>query len=215
MISSQDLLVRTLGPCHIDSPFLSFLESRQISINNVAEHDRVLFDDCLSNLQSRNCEPHHAPLLEPAGPRKKIFFDPSKTRAGIVTCGGLCPGLNNVIRGLVMELYFRYGVKRIHGFQNGFEGFIARHQRDVIDLTPDLVSDINEEGGTILGTSRGAQDVNEIVDCLERMGINLLFIIGGDGSLRGALKISQTLLERGSRISVVGIPKTIDNDIDD
>lgn len=213
MLTAAETVVKTLGECRIDSPLLSFLERREISYNNVAESDRVLYDDCLLALQQRQCEPDRLPGFEPAGPRKKIFFDPSKTRAGIVTCGGLCPGFNDVIRGIVMELTFRYGVKRIHGFCHGFEGFIARHGRDVIDLTPANVSNINELGGTILGTSRGPQDVNEIVDCLERMNINALFVIGGDGSLRGALQISQTVRERGIKIAVVCIPKTIDNDI--
>lgn len=213
MVAREELTVRTLGPCTVDSPLLKFLESRPITVNNVAEDDGVLFDDCLSVVNSRGCPTGELPIFEPAGPRKKIFFDPSKTRAGIVTCGGLCPGLNNVIRALVMELYFRYGVKRIYGFQNGFEGFTVKHAREVIDLTPEVVSNINEQGGTMLGTSRGAQDPNEIVDCLERMNIQILFVIGGDGSLKGALKISETLRQRQSRVAVVGIPKTIDNDI--
>lgn len=112
-----------------------------------------------------------------------------------------------------MELYFHYGVKKIYGFNNGYQGFIAKYQRSVVDLTPELVSRINELGGSILGTSRGQQDADEIADCLERMNINILFVIGGDGTLRGATQISQTVAERGQRISVVGIPKTIDNDI--
>jgi 6-phosphofructokinase 1 len=130
-----------------------------------------------------------------------------------VTCGGLCPGINDVIRGLVMELTFHYGVQRIHGFRNGYQGFIPRHGHDVLDLTPDLVSRIAEDGGTILGTSRGSQDPDEIVDCLERLNIAVLFVIGGDGTLRGAMKIADRVRERGGRIAVVGIPKTIDNDI--
>ncbi|MBL8829610.1 MAG: ATP-dependent 6-phosphofructokinase, partial [Planctomycetaceae bacterium] len=153
------------------------------------------------------------PGFEPAGPRRKIFFDPSKTRAGIVTCGGLCPGLNNVIRALVMELSFHYGVKRIYGFCHGFQGFVARYRREVIELTPDVVSHINDVGGTMLGTSRGEQDPEEIVDCLERMNVNVLFVLGGDGTLRGALKIAEAAEARGCKLSVVGIPKTIDNDI--
>ncbi|MGC4002046.1 MAG: ATP-dependent 6-phosphofructokinase [Pirellulales bacterium] len=213
MITREDLKVRTLGPCTIDSPFMAFLENRRPSYNNVLENDGVVFDDCLSTLSDRNCSVADLAYVEPAGPRKKIFFDPSKVRAGIVTCGGLCPGLNDVIRGLVMELHFRYGVKRVYGFQNGFEGFIARYGHDVLELTPDKVSNINEQGGTILGSSRRAQNVDEIVDCLERMNIQILFVIGGDGSLKGALKISETVRERGSRISVIGVPKTIDNDI--
>jgi len=104
-------------------------------------------------------------------------------------------------------------VQRIYGFKNGYQGFIPRYGHDVVDLTPKLVSDINEDGGTILGTSRGGQDPGEIVDCLERMNISALFVIGGDGTLRGAMQIAAAAQDRGARIAVVGIPKTIDNDI--
>ena len=112
-----------------------------------------------------------------------------------------------------MELHFLYGVRRIYGFCNGYQGFIPKYKRPVLELTPQSVSQINEHGGTILGTSRGEQDPTEIVDCLERMGVNLLFVIGGDGTLRGAQAICREVESRGSRIAVVGIPKTIDNDI--
>jgi 6-phosphofructokinase 1 len=153
------------------------------------------------------------PSFEPSGPRRKIFFDPSKTRAGIVTCGGLCPGLNDVIRGLVRNLVNHYGVRRIVGFRNGYQGFIASYRHDVVDLTPQSVRDINVDGGTVLGTSRGPQDPQGVVDCLERLGINVLFVIGGDGTMRGAMQIASVIDERGARIAVVGVPKTIDNDI--
>ena len=213
MIEASDLAVKTLGPCRIDSPLAPLLAQRVKSFYNVEEGDKVLFDDTLSALVDRNAVPHELPGFEPAGPRRKIFFDPSKTRAGVVTCGGLCPGFNDVIRALVMELYYRYGVRKAFGFCSGYQGFIAKYRRDVIELTPEYVSHINEQGGTVLGTSRGEQDACEIVDCLERMGINILFIIGGDGTLRGGLKITQEIAERGLKISVVGVPKTIDNDI--
>ena len=213
MIEASDLFIKTLGPCRIDSPMAPLLEQRVRSFYNVEEGDKVLFDDTMSAMAARNLPPHELPGFEPAGPRRKIFFDPSKTRAGIVTCGGLCPGFNDVIRALTMELYYRYGVRKIYGFCNGYQGFIAKYKRDVLDLTPELVSHINEQGGTILGTSRGQQDPGEIVDCLERMGINMLFVVGGDGTLRGGLTISQEITERGLKISVVGVPKTIDNDI--
>ncbi len=177
------------------------------------EDDRVLLDDTLSLVTQRDMPIDALPGFEPAGPRRKIFFDPSKTRVGIVTCGGLCPGLNDVIRGLVFELTSHYGVTRIFGFRNGYQGFIARYGHSVLDLTPELVGTINENGGTILGTSRGQQDPEEIVDCLERMSITILFVIGGDGSLRGALEIARIAGERGDKIAVVGVPKTIDNDV--
>jgi 6-phosphofructokinase 1 len=213
MVDCGDLVVKTLGTPRIDSPLEELLDQRQQSAHYVEESDRVLLDDTLSTAVARGKAPSELPGFEPAGPRRKIFFDPSKTRAGIVTCGGLCPGLNDVIRGLTLELCLNYGVKRVYGFCNGFQGFVPQFRRPVLDLTPDVVSDINEHGGTILGSSRGEQDPTLVVDCLERMGINLLFVIGGDGTIRGAIRIVEEITARGDKIAVVGIPKTIDNDI--
>ena len=209
--SHSELLVKTLGACRIESPLATILAKRKTSFYNVEENDRVLFDDTASALSGHPVG--MIPGFTPAGPRRKIFFDPSKTRAGIVTCGGLCPGFNDVIRGLVMELHFLYGIRKIHGFCNGYQGFIPKYGRPVVDLTPQNVSQINEQGGTILGSSRGSQSPIDIVDCLERMGINLLFVIGGDGTLRGAHGIHEEIAKRELKISIVGIPKTIDNDI--
>jgi 6-phosphofructokinase 1 len=213
MSIGMDLSVPTLGPCRVDSPLGSLLESRRTSENYVDETDRVLFDDTVSMVSARGVPVTDLPGFEPAGPRRKIFFDPSKTRVGIVTCGGLCPGLNNVIRGLVVELAQHYGVRHIFGFRNGYQGFIPSYGYDVVDLTPESVNGINEEGGTILGTARGEQDPSEVVDALERLDIGVLFVIGGDGTLRGALKIGRVIAERHRKIAVVGVPKTIDNDI--
>jgi 6-phosphofructokinase 1 len=212
-ITAADLTIKTLGPCRIESPLAPLLRQRGHSYHNVDENDRVLFDDTVSALALRSSPAELLPSFEPAGPRRQIFFDPSKVRAGIVTCGGLCPGLNDVIRALVMELSQHYKVKRIYGFSHGFQGFSPKHGRSVLDLTPELVGEINEHGGTMLGTSRGEQCPKEIADCLERMSINMLFVVGGDGTMRGAMRISAELAERGEKIAVVGIPKTIDNDI--
>ena len=137
MVELQDLNVKTLGPCRIDSPLTEFLNGRAHTFHNVDESDRVLFDDTVSALASRSASCEHLPAFEPAGPRRKIFFDPSKTRAAIVTCGGLCPGFNDVIRAIVMELTCHYGVKQIYGFCNGYQGFIAKYGRRVLDLTPE------------------------------------------------------------------------------
>jgi 6-phosphofructokinase 1 len=212
-ITMTDLAVATLGPCRIDSPLRPLIESRKTNVHYVEEDDRVLFADTASLVAAAGVKAESLPGFEPAGPRKSIFFDPRKARIGIVTCGGLCPGVNNVIRGLVMELSFHYGVQRIYGFKNGYQGFISAYGHDVLDLTPEMVSNIDEDGGTMLGTSRGGQDAGAICDCLERMNISALFVIGGDGTLRGAMQIAAVATERGSRIAVVGIPKTIDNDI--
>jgi 6-phosphofructokinase 1 len=212
-ITMSDLAVQTLGPCRIESPLKPLIEARKTNVHYVEEEDRVLFPDTASLVAAAGVRAEALPGFEPAGPRRHIFFDPRKLRAGIVTCGGLCPGINNVIRGLVMELSFHYGVQRIVGFKNGYQGFIPRYGHDVVDLSPVGVSNIDADGGTILGTSRGAQDPDEIVDCLERMNVNVLFVIGGDGTLRGAMAIAAAAAARDARIAVVGIPKTIDNDI--
>lgn len=153
-------------------------------------------------------------LVEKAGPREVIYFDPSKVHAAIVTCGGLCPGLNNVIRAIVMSLWHTYGVKNISGIRNGYRGFLPEYQLSLIDLNPDVVSDIHKHGGTILGSSRGGGErVSEIVDCLERMNVSMLFSIGGDGTQKGSLRIAEEIEKRGLKIGIVGIPKTIDNDL--
>ncbi|NLT55170.1 MAG: ATP-dependent 6-phosphofructokinase [Actinomycetales bacterium] len=212
-IVSADLDVRTLGECRIDSPLAGGLGARRTSQHYVAESDRVLFDDTTTMVVERGVPAADLPGFEPAGPRRRIFFDPSKIRAGIVTCGGLCPGLNDVVRGIVLQLTQLYGVRRIVGFRNGYRGFIPRYGDPTVELTPASVNGIDELGGTVLGTSRGQQDVGEIVDCLERMDVNILFVVGGDGSMRGAIRIAQEVRARGCRIAVVGIPKTIDNDI--
>jgi 6-phosphofructokinase 1 len=165
------------------------------------------YQDCLRNGVEPGC-------LEKAGPRQHILFDPKETTAAIVTCGGLCPGINNVIRGVVMALYYFYGVKRILGVPYGYEGLNPAMGHEFKKLTPEEVKDIHQFGGTILGSSRGAQDVGVMVDTLVREKIDLLFTIGGDGTLKGANAIGAEIERRGLRISVAGIPKTIDNDID-
>jgi len=152
-------------------------------------------------------------FFELAGPRSHIYFDPAQTRAGIVTCGGLCPGLNNVIRSIFLELYHAYGVKHIIGFRGGYQGLDPVKGKEPMTLTPEVVDDIHEEGGTILGTSRGPVDVSAAVDNLIRLGVNILFTIGGDGTQRGGNELYHEARKRGYPLSVVGIPKTIDNDV--
>ena len=213
VIDDLDLTIRSLGECRHDSPLAELLYLRPSSNHWVDAEDRVLLDDTAALAAARGVTVDELPGFEAGGPRRRIFFDPSKTRVGIVTCGGLCPGLNNVIRGLVMELWRHYGVRRIIGFRNGYQGFVARYAHPVVELTPDVVRNINEDGGTILGSSRGQQDPEEIVDCLEQLGVNILFVIGGDGSLVGAQRIADVIAERRLRVAVVGVPKTIDNDI--
>jgi len=151
--------------------------------------------------------------FQEAGPREKIYCDPSKTRCAIVTCGGLCPGVNDVIRAMVMEGHHHYGINSTIGIRFGLEGFIPKYGHEILDLTPEYVSRIHEFGGTVLGSSRGHQPIDEIVDALERMNVNILFLIGGDGSMKAASAIHAEIMSRNLKISVIGIPKTIDNDI--
>jgi len=213
MYTAEELNVPILGKCTIPSPLNLSKELGDGIFNYIQDDERIMID---TNMRYYNecVQQNIVPLsFEKAGPKELVYFDPSKTKAAIVTCGGLCPGLNNVIRGLVMQLNKRYGVKRIVGIKYGYEGFIPRYEHDIVDLDPDLIEYIHMHGGTILGTSRGPQDVSEIVDALERMNINLLFTIGGDGTLRGAQAISEEIAKRRLKIAVGGIPKTIDNDI--
>ncbi|KAH7572202.1 hypothetical protein JRO89_XS04G0219300 [Xanthoceras sorbifolium] len=145
-----------------------------------------------------------------AGPRQKVYFDSDEVHACIVTCGGLCPGLNTVIREIVCGLYHMYGVKRVLGIDGGYRGFYAKN---TINLTPKVVNDIHKRGGTIIGTSRGGHDTSKIVDSIQDRGINQVFIIGGDGTQKGASVIFEEIRKRGLKVAVAGIPKTIDNDI--
>lgn len=209
----DDLRVRQLGECRYDSPFSEMLSTKQTSPHYVAEGDRVLLEDTVSMLAGHRLPSVQAPSFEAAGPRRKIYFDPANVTAGVVTCGGLCPGLNNVIRGLVQELAVHYQVKRILGFRNGLQGLTAEHRDDTVDLTPEGVRDIHHAGGTILGSSRGGQDADEMVDTLVLRGIDIMFVIGGDGGMRAATYLSNAIRARGLDIAVIGVPKTIDNDL--
>jgi 6-phosphofructokinase 1 len=151
--------------------------------------------------------------FELAGPRAKLFFDPTRTRAGIVTCGGLCPGLNNVIRSLFNELHHGYGVQEVLGFRGGYSGLDPARGQPPIRLTPAFVDDIHRRGGTVLGTSRGKVDQAAAVENLARLGVDILFTIGGDGTQRGGNDLFQMARQRGHTLAVVGIPKTVDNDV--
>jgi len=204
--------ISTLGEAKIPSPILSTAKGER-SISLVSDEKRILVDVDAAELTDLVKDGKTPLCFELAGPRDKIFFDASKLRCGLVTCGGLCPGLNDIIRSVVFELYYGYGAKNIYGIRYGLEGFIPKYGHDVINLTPDYVANINKRGGSVLGSSRGPQDIEEIVDCLDRMNIGILFMIGGDGTLMAATRIADAIESRNLKISVVGVPKTIDNDI--
>ena len=212
-VATAQLSIQRLGDPRVDSPLTQVLDRRRESQNYVAEDDRVLLDDTARGVLARRQGTGQLPGFEPGGPRRRIWFDPSAVRAGIVTCGGLCPGLNDVIRAVVQQLWAQYGVRDILGFRNGYQGLVPGLAAEPLVLTPEVVQPINEDGGTILGASRGAQDPDAMVDHLVALGVNMLFVVGGDGSMRGAARISDAARARGVELAVVGVPKTIDNDL--
>jgi 6-phosphofructokinase 1 len=200
-----DFTISRLGECRITSPLSG--------VRFTTDDERILYHARLEDLQAWLDKGAEPPSMEAAGPRDKLFFDPSRLACGIVTCGGLCPGLNDVIRSIVLSLYHHYGVNKVYGFRFGYEGLVRRYGHKPLVLTPDAVNRINEIGGTILGSSRGPQDPAEMVKTLDDLKIGILFTIGGDGTLRGAQKITEEAARQGIALSVIGIPKTIDNDI--
>ena len=194
-----------LGPAKYESPLKGQL-SRFYNGEAISTGDRTKDFAELESIDDIE-------YFELAGPREKLFFNPAETTVGIVTCGGLCPGLNDVIRALTFCSLDSYGVKRVLGFKYGYEGLVAKYYHYPIELTTDNTDEIHEKGGTILKSSRGAQDTDEIINTMIHYGVNILFTIGGDGTQRGARDIVEGVKKRNLPISVVGIPKTIDNDV--
>jgi len=202
--------IMDLGDCGIKSPLLEIYPSGKSFF--VTDDIKIKYN-CYVNYEL-NENMHNIQDFEVAGPREKIYFNPADTRAAIVTCGGLSPGLNNVIRSIVMESHYRYGVKSILGIRYGYNGLNPKNNYGFIELSPQLVREIHLDGGTILGSSRGGtEDMESIVEYMKELGINILYAIGGDGTMRGARKITDIIHKRGYKISVIGVPKTIDNDI--
>lgn len=205
---SYDLLIEQLGEPKIPSPLL-----KEAGVHFTDEKEGVLLHSDTHLLEDHLKKHDAIPRFERAGARKKIFFNPADTACGIVTCGGLCPGLNDVIRSIVLTLTFRYKVKKILGFYYGYSGITSKPRFPAVTLTPDRVKRIHEMGGTILGSSRGHQDPADMVQTLIKNKIRILFVIGGDGTLKGAHAIANEAKKRKAALSVIGIPKTIDNDI--
>ena len=203
--TQRDFDIQALGKPKIPSPLtVGYFKS---------DDERVLCDINIDSRKVLPAGPLRSMSLEVAGPRETIYFEPQKVKAAVVSCGGLCPGINDVIRALVMELWFRYGVRNIIGVKYGLQGLIPRYGHDFMELTPELVKDIQDLGGSILSSSRGSQDIVELVDSLERMNINLFFVIGGDGTMKAAQLITEETMRRKLKVGVIGIPKTIDNDL--
>jgi len=209
-VNKQVFKIETIGEAKILSPIQMSINEGDGLADYVEDSDKIYLN--IDHKGRKNEEEEE--VLELAGPRKKIYFNPSRVHVAICTCGGICPGLNNVIRSVVRCFWYRYGVRRISGVPFGYLGLLADSPWPMIELNPDIVDDIQEKGGTILGSARGGgKEVVQIVDTLERQNINILITIGGDGTLRGAYDIGEEIKKRGLKIAVVGVPKTIDNDL--
>lgn len=204
-LQADDFKIQQVGEPVLDSPLQG---TKYISDRNLVSY----YSDP-RYLQSLTREGKSIPAFEMAGPRKRIFHDPAWTKAAIVTCGGLCPGLNDVIKAIVNTLHVSYGVHNVIGIRYGFRGLAPCYGLKPVPLDPDSVDTIHENGGSILGSSRGQQETEDIVQSLHRMNVNVLFCIGGDGTLRAAGDIADEAARRKLPISVVGVPKTIDNDV--
>ena len=209
MITAEKTAIQVLGPRRVASPLRLAHGSGQGPGAFVSDKARVRY-------QIETATGNDLPtdiFFEKAGPRETLFFEPGETRAAIVTCGGVCPGLNNVIRSAVMEFYYNYGVRQVYGIRYGYAGLNPKTGLPPIELTPKLVSDIHEKGGTVLGSSRGKQPSDTMAEFLVEQKINILLCIGGDGTLRGAQDVAKEVQSRGLNLAVVGIPKTVDNDV--
>ena len=213
-METHDFTIDTLGEAKIPTPVKMSDVNGDGFADYVSDDDRILYS--IDTIKDENGKwiPKNSDTVELAGPRKLIYFNPAHVHAAICTCGGICPGLNNVIRAIVRCLWYRYGVRRITGIKFGYQGLLPTSMEEPIILNPDVVDEIQEKGGTILGSARGGgKQVGDIVDTLERMNVNIFFTIGGDGTLKGAQAIADEITRRGLKISVVGVPKTIDNDL--
>lgn len=207
-IAPRDLVVSQLGEPRFSSPLaLSTCHGDGLG-DYVQETTRVRYE-----LEFHDGVEASSLGFEKAGPRERLFFDPPRTRAAIVTCGGLCPGLNNVIRSLVLELLHNYRIRDVLGIRFGYQGLNPRHGLPPLPLTLEAINGIHRQGGTLLGSSRGPEEPAEMVDFLQQQQIDILFCLGGDGTLRGAHALAQEISLRGAPIAVIGVPKTIDNDV--
>ena len=159
MLTKAELSIKNLGERAVVSPLqLSTVPDDDIA-DFVLDQARVLMH--VETHAGR--EPDTSLQFEKAGPRQHIFFEPSRTTVGIVTCGGLCPGLNSVIRSMVLELRHTYGVREVIGFRYGYEGLNPHQGVAPLSLGVEAVRHIHKQGGSLLGVSRGGQDPRVMV----------------------------------------------------
>ena len=213
MSDAYDFTIEELGKRNTKSPIVMSTTKGDKIANYVTDDEFIRYTTSVKPGAQPPLKKNH--ILECAGPREYIYFTPAHVHAGILTAGGLCPGLNDVIRSLVRCLWYRYGVRRISGIQYGYKGFLPEYQFDTKILNPDVVDDIHKLGGTFLGSARGGgNETAKIVNAMEQLNLNMLFTIGGDGTQKGTLQIAEEIDKRKLKIALVGIPKTVDNDFE-
>ena len=215
-LSQKDFMPDRLAGTNYENPLLHIVDDQfKDQMKSDETHPtggaKYIAFDPLMDINTRTLESKLA--IQKAQVRSRLHFNPSNTNVGIVTCGGLCPGLNDVVRAITHACLSNYGVRRVYGFRYGFWGLSKAGRSSVVELTRTVVSDLHVHGGTFLGTSRGPQDKNEMIDTLIELGINVLFCVGGDGTQRGAMMLANEARRRGLDIAVMGVPKTIDNDL--
>jgi 6-phosphofructokinase 1 len=211
MSNDLDFTIEQLGKGSVQSPILMSNILGDNAVNYMTDDQFIRLDTLVVPGPQQALK--RTQVMECAGPREFIYFTPAHVHAGIVSCGGLCPGINDVIRAIVRCLWTRYGVTRITGIRYGYRGFLPESQFGVRQLDPDVVDDIHKIGGTFLGSARGGgKEVGKIVDAMEKLNLNMCFVIGGDGTQRGALEIAEEIDRRKLKIAMIGIPKTVDND---
>lgn len=212
-LTQEDLEIERVGEAIHESPLSAESKGPQRVRHFTDDRAGVIFEVDVRQMREHLAAGREVLSIERAGPRRRLFVDPYEAGVAVVTCGGLCPGLNNVIRSITLEAHYRYGVKRIYGIRYGFQGFIPEFGHEPMMLNPDTVANIGSHGGTVLASSRGRQEESRMVDWLVANRVQILFVIGGDGSQRGAMAINAEARRRGVELAVIGVPKTIDNDM--
>jgi len=213
---STDTINRMHGMRRASEKDRSLIETTMTNYNQLIQENECILADLVRtpNISESDLTVQRTVAYVRAGPREQLFFNPKTVNAAIVTCGGLCPGLNNVIREITNTLFYLYAIGgKVYGVRGGYKGFYDP-ALPPLELTPSVVENIHHSGGTILGSSRGGFDFDKILNFLRQYNIKQLYVIGGDGTHRGAYAIHEGCMKVGLNVAVAGIPKTIDNDVD-
>mmetsp|Transcript_20291 Transcript_20291/g.48093 ORF Transcript_20291/g.48093 Transcript_20291/m.48093 type:complete len:415 (+) Transcript_20291:167-1411(+) len=185
-------------------PDMSFINSSEMVAGNIIQN---------SDPDTQKPNPLLSSGCLRANAARQLFWEPNKVKAAVVTCGGLCPGLNSIIRGVTKCLWNEYGVREILGITAGYNGLSDPETHPPVKLTEEMVRDIHMKGGSIIKAARGGFDAEKICDNLQRLGITVLFLVGGDGTQFAGHLLYEAARKRRLAVSIVGIPKSIDNDV--